>query len=149
MNYDVATVDEYVQAIPKDRQPIISKLRDVFGTNLPDGFEETIQYKMLTYVVPLSLYPKGYLNKQDTPLPFISIASQKHHIAVYHMGLYMNEDIMNWFEQAYNERVSHKLDMVKSCIRFKKFDQIPYDLLEELATKITPQNFIKQYEEAR
>lgn len=149
MNYDVASVNEYLQAIPEERQPIIAKLRDIFKSNLPDGFEETIQYKMLTYVVPLSMYPSGYLNKKDTPLPFISIASQKHHIAVYHMGLYMNKEVMEWFEESYSKRVSHKLDMGKSCIRFKKFDQIPYDLLAELAQKITPQDFIKQYEEAR
>jgi hypothetical protein len=149
MNYDVSSVTEYIQAIPEDRQPIISHLRDVFGANLPDGFEETIQYKMLTYVIPLSLYPNGYLNKKDTPLPFISIASQKHHIAVYHMGLYMNQEVLSWFEEAYQTRVGHKLDMGKSCIRFKKMDQIPYTLLGELAQKITPEDFIKQYEEAR
>lgn len=149
MNYDVHSVEEYINALPEERQIIIKRLRKLFNNNLPDGFEETIQYKMLTYVVPLSMYPEGYLNKKDTPLPFISIASQKHHIAVYHMGIYMKKEVLSWFEDAYKSRVGHKLDMGKSCIRFKKFDQIPYELLEELATKIKPQELIELYETLR
>jgi len=146
MRIDARNVDDYLSKLDEDRNKILTKLRNIFQSHLPNGFEENFQYNMISYVVPLSLYPAGYLNKKDTPLPFISIASQKHHIAIYHMGLYMNKDVMAWFEKEYEKQVPHKLDMGKSCIRFKKFEEIPYDLLRALATKITPKEFIDLYE---
>lgn len=146
MKMTAKNIEEYISKLREDRQNVLNKLRAILKTHLPKGFEENYQYNMLSYVVPLSLYPKGYLNKKDTPLPFISIASQKHHIAIYHMGLYMNQEVMKWFENKYEKDVSHKLDMGKSCIRFKKMEEIPYDLLKELVSKITPEEYIKLYE---
>jgi uncharacterized protein YdhG (YjbR/CyaY superfamily) len=146
MRIEAKNVDEYLTKLPEDRQVIMKKLRNTFKSYLPKGFEENFQYNMMSYVIPLSLYPKGYLNKKDTPLPIISVASQKNHIAIYHMGVYMTKEVMDWFVAEYQKRVPHKLDMGKSCIRFKKMDEIPYDLIQELATKITPHDFIQLYE---
>lgn len=148
MTYDVKTVKEYIEAIPEERQIIINKFREIFNSYLPNGFKEIIQYNMITYVVPLELYPKGYL-KNNVPLPFISLASQKNHISVYHMGLYMDDNILKWFKDTYNRLSDKKLDMGKSCIRFKPTQVIPYEVFVELAQKITPSEFIEFYEKSR
>ncbi|MBW6465488.1 MAG: DUF1801 domain-containing protein [Brevefilum sp.] len=148
MQYEVNTVQEYIAALPEDRKPVIEKLRQVILANLPDGFEEQISSGMIGYVVPLSRYPKGYHVKKDEPLPFLALASQKNHVAVYHMGLYGNPALEAWFIKEYAERVSTKLDMGKSCIRFKNPDQIPYDLVAELCQKITVDEYINSYERA-
>lgn len=140
------TVDEYVEAIPEDRKEAFSKLRSVILDNLPDGFEETISYNFPSYVVPHSRYPAGYHCKPEEPLPFLSIASQKHFIGFYHMGIYARPDILAWFKDEYSKRNIGKLDMGKSCIRFKKLDKIPYDLLGELVTKISVDDWIDTYE---
>ena len=95
------TVDSYLAELPEERRIAMDKLRDIFLANLPKGFEETISYGMIGYVVPHSIYPKGYHCDPKTPLPFISIASQKSHIAVYHMGIYMNPELLAWFQEAY------------------------------------------------
>jgi uncharacterized protein YdhG (YjbR/CyaY superfamily) len=148
MQYDVNTVEEYITALPEDRKPIIENLRQVILSNLPDGFEEQISYGMISYVVPLSRYPPGYHVKEGEPLPFISLASQKNYVALYHMGLYGNPKLEEWFVKEYAEQVPTKLDMGKSCIRFKNPDHIPYDLVAELCQKITVDEYIAAYEQA-
>ena len=148
MQYDVNTVEDYLTAIPENRRAAIEKLRGVILANLPEGFEEQIAYGMISYVVPLSRYPQGYHAGQGEPLPFISLASQKNHIALYHMGIYGDPVVLDWFTDEYAHRVPTKLDMGKSCIRFTNPDRIPYDLVAELCRKITVEAFISAYESA-
>ena len=148
MQYDVNTVEEYIGALPEDRKPIVEKLRNLILTNLPEGFAEQLSYGMIGYVVPLSIYPKGYHTKKGEPLPFISLASQKNYIALYHMGLYGKPKLEEWFVKEYADRVPTKLDMGKSCIRFKNPDHIPYDLIAELCQKMTVDEYISAYETA-
>jgi hypothetical protein len=142
------TVEEYLAEIPEDRKIVIQKLRDVVVKNLPKGFKEVISYGMLGYVVPHEIYPKGYHCSPQLPLPFFNIASQKNSINIYHMAIYANEDLYNWFVNEYPKYSTTKLDMGKSCIRFKKMDAIPYALIGELMSKITPQQWIEMYENA-
>ena len=141
-------VTDLIKALPNERQAAMQQLRKTIVQHLPPGFEEGIQYGMISYVVPLSLYPKGYHCDPKQPLPFLSIASQKNFIAVYHMGLYADPDLLDWFTKAYAKADVGKLDMGKSCIRFKKPDQIPFVLLGELFSKITPKKWITRYESA-
>ena len=148
MQYDVHTVKEYIAALPEDRIFAIEKLRNVILTNLPDGFEEQISYGMISYVVPLSRFPKGYHVRKNEPLPFLAIASQKNHIALYHLGLYSDSAIEKWFVKEYALRVPTKLDMGKSCIRFKNPAHIPYELIAELCQKITVEKHIYNYEQS-
>ena len=143
----VESVQEYLSALPAERKEAVEKLRQTINDNLPVGFEETMGYGMIAYVVPKSIYPAGYHCDKDLPLPFINIASQKNFIAVYHMGIYANPDLLNWFIAEYPKHYISKLDMGKSCIRFKKLDQIPYQLIGELATKISPEQWITDYEQ--
>ena len=137
---------EYIDQLPEDRKEAIKELRQQILANLPAGFEEQMNYGMIGYVVPHSLYPNGYHADQKQPLPFLNIASQKNHIAVYHMGIYSDEKLLNWFLKEYADRSKAKLDMGKSCIRFKKVEQIPYELIGELAGKISPNDWIDLYE---
>jgi uncharacterized protein YdhG (YjbR/CyaY superfamily) len=137
---------EYIDSLPEDRKAAISELRKVILKNLPKGFKEEMSYGMLGYVVPHSIYPAGYHCDPKLPLPFLSIASQKNFIAVYHMGIYADKGLLDWFIGEYSKQSKAKLDMGKSCIRFKKIDQIPYSLIGELASKMTPQQWIELYE---
>ncbi len=146
MQSTAATPDEYIASLPQDRTAAMAALRTVIKKNLPKGFHEEMGYGMIGYVVPHSLYPAGYHCDPKLPLPFMSIASQKQAISVYHMGLHAMPDLMQWFESQYPKYVSTKLDMGKSCIRFKKPDQIPLKLMGELAGKITPKAWIDFYE---
>lgn len=146
MQYQVQTPDEYIKAIPEERQPIMRALRKVIKDNLPKGFSEEINYGMIGYVIPHSLYPDGYHCDPKLPLPFMNIASQKNFIAIYHSGIYADQELMNWFVNEYPKYVKTKLDMGKSCIRFKKIDQIPLKLIGELASKMTAQEWIFLYE---
>lgn len=146
MQYEVKSPAEYVKAIPDDRQPAIKKLRSVIRKNLPKGFKETMQYKMISYVVPHSIYPDGYHCKPTDALPFISIASQKNFVALYHLGIYAMPKILKWFVKEFPKHTKQKLDMGKSCVRFKKMDDIPYELIGELMTKISVDDWIKHYE---
>jgi len=146
MQSEAITPAVYIKELPEERQKVVRKIRTTLRQSLPKGFKETMSYGMLAYVVPLSAYPAGYHCKPDTPLPFISVASQKNFVALYHMGLYADKKVMSWFQAEYGKRVEGKLDMGKSCIRFKKLDQIPYDLIAELAAKMTPQEWISRYE---
>ena len=146
MHYDSKTPEEYICELPEERREVMSKLRETIRKNLPDGFEEIMSYGMIGYVVPLKTYPKGYHATPGEPLPFISLASQKNHIALYHMGIYSAPDVKTWFEEEYAKRVTPKLDMGKSCIRFKNPKNIPFDLIAELSTKITVEDHIRAYE---
>lgn len=140
------SVDNYYNALPEERKEAMSKLRETISQNLPEGFTECISYNMPSFVVPHSLYPKGYHCDPKIPLPYISIASQKNFISLYHMGIYADNKLLTWFEEAYKSLNIGKLDMGKSCIRFKKTDAIPYDLIAELSKKQTPQDWIALYE---
>ncbi|HSJ69594.1 MAG TPA: DUF1801 domain-containing protein [Anditalea sp.] len=143
------TVEEILENVPEDRAPYLRRLHEVIVKNLPDGFEAAISYGGLGYVVPHSVYPDGYHCKPSEPLPFAGIASQKHTINFYHMGIYSDPKLMDWFLAEYPKHSSRKLDMGKSCIRFKKFEEIPYSLIGELMTKISVQDWIKHYEAER
>ena len=138
--------EAYINLLPSDRRDALAALRRVLKENLPAGFAETMGYGMIGYVVPHALYPAGYHCNPQLPLPFISIASQKNFIAVYHMGLYADQELLGWFVQEYPKHGQSKLDMGKSCIRFKKTDAIPYRLLGELARKMSVPDWVALYE---
>jgi uncharacterized protein YdhG (YjbR/CyaY superfamily) len=138
--------NDYLKQLPADRLPHFKKLRDTILKNLPKGFEECISYGMIGYVVPHSLYPAGYHCDRKLPLPFICIASQKNFIALHHMGLYGDKKLLDWFVKEYAAQCTHKLDMGKGCVRFKKPEQIPYKLIAELAKKISAKDWINLYE---
>lgn len=146
MTIDAKTVEEYISKVPKERIAAVSKLRETVRDNLPEGFEEGISYKMIGYVVPHSRYPDGYHCDPKLPLPFINIASQKNFVALYHSGIYADKKMHDWFVQEYPKYVKTKLDMGKSCIRFKKIESIPYDLIGELCQKMTVDEWITLYE---
>jgi hypothetical protein len=146
MHSDAKTADEYISSLPDDRADAMAKLRKAINKNLPKGFKEGMGYGMMGWSVPHSLYPAGYHCTPTDPLPFLGIASQKNFIAVYHMGIYAHPPLLDWFVKEYPKHVKTKLDMGKSCIRFKKPDQIPFDLIGELASKMTPQEWIEIYE---
>jgi uncharacterized protein YdhG (YjbR/CyaY superfamily) len=148
MTYEAETPKEYIEQLPKERQEVVEKLRIVIKNNLPKGFEEGILYKMIGYFVPLSTYPNGYHCQPGTPLPFINIASQKNSVNLYHSGIYSNQALFNWFVAEYPKHCKRKLDMGKSCIRFKKMEEIPYDLIGELCSKLTVNEWINIYETA-
>lgn len=146
MRSEAKTPQEYMASLPDDRKVAMSDLRKVILKNLPKGYKETMCYGMLNYVVPHSTYPAGYHCDPKLPLGFMAIASQKNFIALYHMGIYGNTKLLNWFVNEYPKHSKTKLDMGKSCIRFKKPDQIPYKLIGELCTKISPEKWIELYE---
>ncbi len=148
MQSSAKSPEEYLDSLPDDRKPVMEKLRNTIIENLPKGFQESMGYGMLGWSVPHAMYPKGYHCDPKIPLPFLSIASQKNFIAVYHMGIYSDPDLLNWFTSEYPKYVKTKLDMGKSCIRFKKPDQIPFELIGELVQKMTPADWILKYEEA-
>lgn len=141
-----STPDQYFEELPEDRKPAMDKLRKVIKDNLPKGFEEGIGYGMPGFDVPHSIYPAGYHCDPKQPLPFIGLASQKNFIAVYHMGVYAKPELLNWFVSEFPKHSKRKLDMGKSCIRFKNPKEIPFDLIGELASKMTVQDWIDQYE---
>ena len=147
MKAEGKTVEEILRNVPEDRAEPFNKLHAVIVKNLPKGFEPAISYGGLGYVVPHSLYPAGYHCKPSEPLPFAGIASQKDSINFYHMGIYADADLMSWFVTEYPKHSAAKLDMGKSCVRFKKLDQIPYKLIGELMKKMSAQDWIALYEE--
>ena len=146
MQSKAATVDAYLAELPEDKKKPMAELRKVIKKNLPKGFKEGMGYGMAGWSVPHSLYPPGYHCTPELPLPFMGIASQKHFIAVYHMGVYADPKILKWFTEAHAKASTKKLDMGKSCIRYKKPEDIPYKLIGELASKITPAEWIALYE---
>jgi uncharacterized protein YdhG (YjbR/CyaY superfamily) len=146
MQSKAATPQEYIDSLPEDRKVAINRLRKTVKDNLPEGFSEIMCYGMLGYVVPHSLYPPGYHCDPKLPLGFVNIASQKNFIALYHMGIYSDPKLLEWFVAEFPKHSKYKLDMGKSCIRFKKMDDIPYDLIKELMRKITVAEWIARYE---
>ena len=140
------TVEEILISLPEDRLEPFNKLHDVIMKNLPKGFEAAISYGGLGYVIPHSLYPAGYHCKPIEPLPFAGIASQKNSINFYHMGIYSDPKLLEWFVSEYPKYSEQKLDMGKSCVRFKKLNQIPYKLIGELMKKMSVKKWITIYE---
>lgn len=146
MRANGTTVEEILANVPEDRKDAFNKLHQVIVKNLPEGFAPEISYGGLGYVVPHSIYPAGYHCKPIEPLPFAGIASQKNSINFYHMGMYTDDSILNWFVTEYPKHTKQKLDMGKSCIRFKKINDIPFELIGELMRKLTVQDWISIYE---
>lgn len=146
MQYKATTTQEYIDQLPEGREGVIRKLLKTIRENLPEGFEETISYGMIGFVVPHTLYPAGYHCTPELPLPFMNVASQKNFIALYHSGIYADKELYDWFVGEYPKHCKTKLDMGKSCVRFKKMDDIPYKLIAELTAKMTPQDWIRLYE---
>jgi hypothetical protein len=142
MQSTAKTTKEYIDSLPEERRAVISELQKAILCSLPQGFREEMNYGMIGYVVPHSLYPNGYHCNPKLPLPFINIASQKNFIALYHLGLYGNKTLLDWFVSEFPKHTKYKLDMGKACIRFKKMDDIPYKLIEELASKISVEDWI-------
>lgn len=143
MQSKAATVKEYIDSLPDDRKKAISALRKAILKNIPKGFKEEMNYGMIGYVIPHSLYPKGYHCDPTKPLPYMNIASQKNFIAVYNMGVYGDKKLLDWFVKEYKKCCKTKLDMGKACIRFKKTEDIPYTLIGELAGKISAEKWIE------
>ena len=148
MQTTAKSIEAYLEEIPEDRKIAFAKLLKTIQENIPNGFVEQMSYGMIGYVVPHSIYPNGYHCEPKLPLPFIAIASQKKFIALYHMGIYAKPELLNWFVTEYPKHSKQKLDMGKSCIRFKKMDLIPFDLIAELVQKMSVQEWITCYESA-
>ena len=146
MKIEAKSVDEYINKLPEERKEVVSKIREIILENIPEGFEETISYGMIGYVVPHSIYPDGYHCDPKLPLPFANVASQKNFVALYHSGIYADEKTLNWFVKEYPKHCKTKLDMGKSCIRFKKMNDVPYELIKALIKKFTVKQWIKLYE---
>jgi hypothetical protein len=140
------TVPQYLDELPEDRKKAMTKLHKLIKKNLPKGFKEGMGYGMICYSVPHSIYPAGYHCNPALPLPFMSIASQKNFIAVYHMGVYGEPKLKKWFVDAHEKATGKKVDMGKSCMRYKKAEDIPYDVIGELASKMTTDDWIGMYE---
>lgn len=147
MRYEATSPEGYISQLPEERQAPIQKIRQIILDNLPKGMEEQMSYGMLGFVIPHSVYPDGYHCDPKTPLPFMNLASQKNFIAVYHMGMYAKKEILDWFTEEYGKRCKYKLDMGKSCVRLKKINDIPYDLIGELAGKMSTEEWIQIYED--
>lgn len=145
MQSKAKTVDEYIASLPDERAEAIAVMRKAILKNLPKGFEETMQYGMISYVVPHKIYPSGYHCNPKEALPFISLASQKNHFSLYHMMVYQGA-LKEWFLKEWKKEASKKLDMGKACIRFKKLDDVPLPLIERLVAKISPKEWIEVYE---
>lgn len=146
MTSDAKTVVEYLEQIPEEQKSVVVKLQKIIKKNLPKGFKEVMNYGMIGYVVPHSIYPDGYHCDPKLPLPFMGLAAQKIFIAFYHMGIYADPQLLNWFTNEYTKSIPAKLDMGKSCLRFKKNSTVPYELIGELVQKMTTEDWIKLYE---
>jgi hypothetical protein len=147
MTIDAKTVAEYLEKVPEDKRVAVTRLRNTVLQNLPKGFEECINYKMIGYIVPHTTYPAGYHCDPKLPLPFINIAAQKNFVALYHSGLYTDPELHDWFVAEYPKHSTTKHDMGKSCIRFKKWNNIPYELIAQLCQKMTVSDWVKLYEQ--
>ncbi|MTE26956.1 DUF1801 domain-containing protein [Winogradskyella ouciana] len=148
MQYDATSPEDYISQVPEERQEPLKKLRKVINDNLPKDFQEGMIYKMIGYYVPHSVYPDGYHCSPEVPLPFMSFASQKNSVNLYHSGIYAKPELHDWFVNEYPKHCKRKLDMGKSCIRFKKLDEIPFELIGELTRKMTCEEWIDIYETA-
>ena len=141
------TVQDYLDNVIEERKPFFNKLRQTIIDNLPEGFHEEISYGMIGYVVPHDIYPNGYHVKPELPLPYMNIASQKSHVALYHSGIFSIPELNEWFQNEYPNHCKYKINMSKSCVRLKKMEDIPFELIAELIKKISVQDYIKVYEE--
>lgn len=146
MQIPADSIQDYLSKVPEERKEAFTKLFETISKNLPKGFQTNLSYGMIGWSVPLETFPAGYHCSPGTPLPFINLASQKNFIALYHMGIYANDELLNWFVEEYPKHSKQKLDMGKSCIRFKKPDEIPFDLIAELCKKMSPKDWISIYE---
>ena len=146
MQSKATTVDAYIAELSEERQKAVAKLRSVIKKNIPREFKETMGYGNMGWSVPHSIYPAGYHCNPKDPLPFMGLASQKNSINIYHMGIYADPKLLKWFQEAHAKASPKKLDMGKSCIRYKKPEDIPYDLIGELASKMTAEDWINMYE---
>ncbi|MBN8623357.1 MAG: DUF1801 domain-containing protein [Flavobacteriales bacterium] len=146
MQIPADSIQDYLSKVPEERKEAFTKLFETISKNLPKGFQTNLSYGMIGWSVPLETFPAGYHCSPGTPLPFINLASQKNFIALYHMGIYANDELLNWFVEEYPKHSKRKLDMGKSCIRFKKPDEIPFDLIAELCKKMSPKDWISIYE---
>ena len=146
MQSKASTVDQYVKELPADRKDAVNELRNAINKNLPKGFEEVMSYGMIGYVVPHKLYPPGYHCTPELPLPFAALASQKNSINFYHMGIYTDPAMLKWFTEEFKKVSTKKLDMGKSCMRFKKPEDIPYKLIGQLMKKMTVKDWVSVYE---
>jgi uncharacterized protein YdhG (YjbR/CyaY superfamily) len=147
VQYKANSPGDYISQIPEERKGPMKKLRQVILENLPKGIEETMSYGMIGYVVPHTIYPEGYHCAPELPLPFMNLASQKNFIAVYSMVLYAKKYLMEWFTSEYAKQCKYKLDMGKSCIRFKRMDDIPFELIGQLTAKVSTKEWINLYED--
>jgi hypothetical protein len=147
MQSKATTVTDYLAGLPADRVESFTKLRETILKHIPKGYEEVMAYGMIGYVVPHKLFPAGYHCDPKLPLGLANIASQKNFIALYHMGLYGDSKLNEWFVNEYPKHSKAKLDMGKACIRFKKMDDIPYQLIGELMKKLTVKQWVDLYEE--
>ena len=139
------TVSDYLAEPPGDRRPALEAVRRVILENLPDGYEESMQYGMIGYCVPLSRYPVTY---NGAPLNYVALASQKNHMALYLMGCYGDDRLARWFGKEFRKS-GKKLDMGKSCVRFKGLDDLPLDLTGEAVAQMPVDDFIALYERSR
>ena len=146
MKIDADSVEEYLEAVPEERKAAFSKLRQTILDNIPKGFREEMSYGMIGYVIPHELYPPGYHVDPKLPLPFTNIASQKNFIGFYHSGIYAMPKLHDWFVEEYKKHSKYKLDMGKSCVRLKRPDDIPFDLIGELMKEVKAEDFIEVYE---
>lgn len=148
MTSETCTPEHYIKQLPAERHDAVKQLRKVIVDNLPQGFEEMSSLTGISYVVPHSLYPAGYHCTPANPLPFMSLVSQKNFIVLHHMGLYANKELLTWFEGEYPKYCKTKLNMGKGCVRFKKPEQTPFELIGELVGKMSCGDWISQYETA-
>lgn len=146
MQSKATTVEHYLTELLEDKRKIIQRLRETIQTNISKDTEETMQYGMITFVIPYSVYPPGYHCAPKQPLPFISLAAQKNFFAFYHMGVYAKPELLNWYIETYEQTMKLKPDVGKSCIRFKKAEHISFELLAELVQRMTASEWIELYE---
>lgn len=139
-------IDTYIATIDEGRRDTYIKLFKILEENIPEGFELNFGYGMPGFDVPFSRYPKGYHVDPTQPLPFIALGIQKGHIGLYHLGIYADEDLLHWFQDEYKKQVPTKLNMGKSCIRFTNVKNIPFDLIGELVSKMSVDEWIAIYE---
>jgi len=148
MTSDATTVSDYINSLSdENRKEFVQKFRESILNNLPKGFEEGMSYGMIGYFVPHAIYPKGYHCNPSQPLPFLGLASQKNSVNFYHMGIYADNELLNWFVESFKKQSTKKLDMGKSCIRFKKIEDVPFQLIEELVSKMSVEKWISLYED--
>lgn len=142
----MGTVQEYIDQIPQEKRTNLDIVYKAVQSTIPKGFEETLNYNMIGFVVPHSIYPKGYHCDPKLPLPFINVAAQKSHVALYHLGVYAFPEVLKWFTDEYEKATGKNPRMGKSCIRFTYKEEIPTKVIQSLCKKISAQQWIDKYE---